>query len=165
MPLAIPASPDSPQNSGQSADTKPYKTSSYTYTPPSRRKPDPDRPWRDIPLSEFPASWRVGLTAEENGGPPEADWICGPCVCTSISTDLERSNFNALWTRLCALPRPDMAVPPSDWAIIWATHWSAGEMEFVFVRPGSDAHKLCDQIRGELAQFPNLMVVRETKEG
>lgn len=140
------------------------KPTTYVYNPPRRKDvTNPDRPWRDIPLSEFPASFRLGLSAEKNGGPPGPDWVCGPCICSSVSTDVERANFSVLWNRLCALPRPDMSSPPTDWAMIDTEHWTAGLVEFIFVRPGSEAHKLCDQIRGELAQFPDLMAVRDTE--
>ena len=137
----------------------PNQSQSQNQTPNQRRRAAPDgQPWRDIPLSEFPESWRQNLSREMNGGPPELDWVCGPCVSTDVSSDVERGNFTVLWNELCALRglSPEYQAP-DDWAVILASHWTAGCMEFIFVRPGSAAHKLCCDIRGRLASFPDLM--------
>lgn len=111
---------------------------------------NPERPWRDIPLAEFPAGM------ESWSGLAQPDWICGPCVCSDVSSDVEARNFHVLWDRLATLhAQPDRG-QDNDWDLITATHWTAGTVEFIFVRPGSPAHALCDDIRRELACFPDL---------
>jgi hypothetical protein len=77
---------------------------------------------------------------------------------TRDSDPMERSNFLAAAKQLGAVFHGpgDADAPTGDALIQRSGHWACGWVEYLIVRPGTDAEKTAKGIRAELADYPIL---------
>lgn len=76
------------------------------------------------------------------------DWIASPCSHTPQSDALVESNFDAITAELDILD-PNGAT----WGFAEFEHWSLGWVEFIFVKPGTDAHTTVTELRATIKKF------------